>query len=84
MLLLDLRPAPAIWWRFLVAQALPNAELVVVTTPQPSKLDIGCSACGAAGADEGAGVVENMSYYEHKWARNGSSARAVASAYPNN
>ena len=24
-----------------------------------------------------AGVVENMSYYEHKWARNGSSARAV-------
>ena len=51
-----------------VAQALPNAELVVVTTPQPSASDIAVRS-GLVALQvpmKVRGVVENMSYYEHK------------------
>lgn len=51
-----------------VAQALPNAELIVVTTPQPSASDIAVRA-GLVALQvpmDVAGVVENMSWYEHK------------------
>ena len=55
VLLLDLAPGTGDM-AISVAQALPNAELVVVTTPQPSASDIAVRS----------GLVENMSYYEHK------------------
>lgn len=51
-----------------VAQALPNAELIVVTTPQPSASDIAVRA-GLVALQvpmDVAGVVENMSWYEYK------------------
>ena len=54
-----------------VAQALPNAELVVVTTPQPSASDVAVRA-GLVTLQvpmKVSGVVENMSYYEHKGER---------------
>ncbi|OZG53615.1 ATP-binding protein [Alloscardovia macacae] len=50
-----------------VAQALPNAELIVVTTPQPSASDIAVRA-GLVALQvpmDVAGVVENMSWYDH-------------------
>ena len=59
VLLLDLAPG---------TQALPNAELVVVTTPQPSASDIAVRS-GLVALQvpmKVRGVVENMSYYEHK------------------
>ncbi|MFD0705259.1 Mrp/NBP35 family ATP-binding protein [Alloscardovia venturai] len=54
-----------------VAQALPNAELIVVTTPQPSASDIAVRA-GLVALQvpmDVAGVVENMSYFEHNGER---------------
>ena len=54
-----------------VAQALPNAELVVVTTPQPSASDVAVRS-GLVALQvpfKVRGVVENMSYYEHKGER---------------
>lgn len=50
-----------------VAQALPNAELIVVTTPQPSASDIAVRAgLVALQLPMGvAGVIENMSWFEH-------------------
>ena len=54
-----------------VAQALPNAELVVVTTPQPSASDVAVRS-GLVALQvpmKVRGVVENMSWYEHKGER---------------
>lgn len=54
-----------------VAQALPNAELVVVTTPQPSASDIAVRS-GLVALQvpmKVRGVVENMSYFEHRGER---------------
>lgn len=54
-----------------VAQALPNAELIVVTTPQPSASDIAVRA-GLVALQipmDVAGVVENMSWYDHNGER---------------
>ena len=62
VLLLDLAPGTGDM-AISVAQALPNAELVVVTTPQPSASDI---AVALQVPMKVRGVVENMSYYEHK------------------
>lgn len=50
-----------------VAQALPNAELVVVTTPQPSASDIAVRS-GLVALQvpmHVRGVIENMSYFDH-------------------
>lgn len=71
-----------------VAQALPNAELVVVTTPQPSASDIAVRS-GLVALQvpmKVRGVVENMSYFEHKGERlkifgEGGGER-VSSSYP--
>ena len=66
VLLLDLAPGTGDM-AISVAQALPNAELVVVTTRSPPPLTSPCAPDSwPAGADEGAWRVENMSYYEHK------------------
>ncbi|WP_068064107.1 Mrp/NBP35 family ATP-binding protein [Nocardia xishanensis] len=49
-----------------LAQLLPTAELLIVTTPQPTAARI-AERAGAVAADTGqrvAGVVENMSWYE--------------------
>ena len=67
VLLLDLAPGTGDM-AISVAQALPNAELVVVTTPQPSASDIAVRS-GLVALQvpmKVRGVVENMSYYEHK------------------
>ncbi len=67
VLLLDLAPGTGDM-TISVAQALPNAELVVVTTPQPSASDIAVRA-GLVSLQVPvgvAGVIENMSWYEHK------------------
>ena len=67
VLLLDLAPGTGDM-AISVAQALPNAELVVVTTPQPSASDIAARS-GLVALQvpmKVRGVVENMSYYEHK------------------
>ena len=66
-MLLDLAPGTGDM-AISVAQALPNAELVVVTTPQPSASDIAVRS-GLVALQvpmKVRGVVENMSYYEHK------------------
>ena len=68
VLLLDLAPGTGDM-AISVAQALPNAELVVVTTPQPSASDIAVRSGLVAlqvPMKKVRGVVENMSYYEHK------------------
>ena len=70
VLLLDLAPGTGDM-AISVAQALPNAELVVVTTPQPSASDIAVRS-GLVALQVPMtvrGVVENMSYYEHKGER---------------
>ena len=67
VLILDLAPGTGDM-AISVAQALPNAELVVVTTPQPSASDIAVRS-GLVALQvpmRVRGVVENMSYYEHK------------------
>ena len=67
VLLLDLAPGTGDM-AISVAQALPNAELVVVTTPQPSASDVAVRS-GLVALQvpmKVRGVVENMSYYEHK------------------
>lgn len=66
VLLLDLAPGTGDM-AISVAQALPNAELVVVTTPQPSASDVAVRA-GLVALQvpmKVRGVIENMSYYEH-------------------
>ncbi|RSX51906.1 ATP-binding protein [Bifidobacterium callimiconis] len=66
VLLLDLAPGTGDM-AISVAQALPNAELVVVTTPQPSASDVAVRA-GLVALQVPMtvrGVIENMSYYEH-------------------
>lgn len=70
VLLLDLAPGTGDM-AISVAQALPNAELVVVTTPQPSASDIAVRS-GLVALQvpmKVRGVVENMSYFEHKGER---------------
>ncbi|RSX56162.1 ATP-binding protein [Bifidobacterium dolichotidis] len=67
VLLLDLAPGTGDM-AISVAQALPNAELVVVTTPQPSASDIAARS-GLVALQvpmRVRGVVENMSWFEHK------------------
>lgn len=67
VLLLDLAPGTGDM-AISVAQALPNAELVVVTTPQPSASDVAVRS-GLVALQvpmKVRGVVENMSYYDHK------------------
>ena len=64
VLLLDLAPGTGDM-AISVAQALPNAELVVVTTPQPSASDIAVRS-GLVALQvpmKVRGVVENMSYF---------------------
>lgn len=66
VLILDLAPGTGDM-AISVAQALPNAELVVVTTPQPSASDIAVRS-GLVALQvpmRVRGVVENMSYFEH-------------------
>lgn len=66
VLVLDLAPGTGDM-AISVAQALPNAELVVVTTPQPSASDIAVRS-GLVALQvpmQVRGVVENMSYFEH-------------------
>ena len=70
VLLLDLAPGTGDM-AISVAQALPNAELVVVTTPQPSASDVAVRS-GLVALQvpmKVRGVVENMSWYEHKGER---------------
>jgi ATP-binding protein involved in chromosome partitioning len=70
VLLLDLAPGTGDM-AISVAQTLPNAELVVVTTPQPSASDVAVRS-GLVALQvpmKVRGVVENMSYYEHKGER---------------
>lgn len=66
VLILDLAPGTGDM-AISVAQALPNAELVVVTTPQPSASDIAVRS-GLVALQvpmRVRGVVENMSYFDH-------------------
>lgn len=66
VLLLDLAPGTGDM-AISVAQALPNAELVVVTTPQPSASDVAVRS-GLVALQvplKVRGVVENMSYFDH-------------------
>lgn len=54
-----------------VAQTLPNAELVVVTTPQPSASDVAVRS-GLVALQvpmHVRGVIENMSWYDHQGER---------------
>ena len=70
VLLLDLAPGTGDM-AISVAQALPNAELVVVTTPQPSASDVAVRS-GLVALQvpmKVRGVVENMSWYEHNGER---------------
>ena len=70
VLLLDLAPGTGDM-AISVAQTLPNAELVIVTTPQPSASDIAVRS-GLLALQvpmRVRGVVENMSYYDHKGER---------------
>lgn len=70
VLLLDLAPGTGDM-AISVAQTLPNAELVVVTTPQPSASEVAVRS-GLAALQvpmKVRGVVENMSYYDHKGER---------------
>lgn len=66
VLLLDLAPGTGDM-TISVAQALPNAELLVVTTPQPSASDIAVRS-GLVSLQlplRVRGVVENMSWFDH-------------------
>lgn len=66
VLLLDLAPGTGDM-AISVAQTLPNAELVVVTTPQPSASDVAVRS-GLVALQvpmKVRGVIENMSYFEH-------------------
>jgi ATP-binding protein involved in chromosome partitioning len=66
VLILDLAPGTGDM-AISVAQALPNAELVVVTTPQPSASDIAVRS-GLVALQvpmHVRGVIENMSYFDH-------------------
>lgn len=66
VLILDLAPGTGDM-AISVAQALPNAELVVITTPQPSASDIAARS-GLVALQvpmRVRGVVENMSYFDH-------------------
>ncbi|MCI1636680.1 MAG: Mrp/NBP35 family ATP-binding protein [Bifidobacterium crudilactis] len=66
VLLLDLAPGTGDM-AISVAQTLPNAELVVVTTPQPSASDVAVRA-GLVALQvpmKLRGVVENMSWFDH-------------------
>lgn len=70
VLLLDLAPGTGDM-TISVAQTLPNAELVVVTTPQPSASEVAVRA-GLVALQmplQVDGVVENMSYFDHKGER---------------
>ena len=70
VLLLDMTPGTGDM-AISVAQTLPNAELVVVTTPQPSASEIAVRS-GLVALQvpmKVRGVVENMSYFEHKGER---------------
>ena len=70
VLLLDLAPGTGDM-TIAVAQALPNAEMVVVTTPQTSASDVAVRA-GLVALQlpvKVRGVVENMSWYEHNGER---------------
>lgn len=66
VLLLDLAPGTGDM-AISVAQALPNAELIIVTTPQPSASDVAVrSGLVALQVPMNVlGVVENMSYFDH-------------------
>lgn len=66
VLILDLAPGTGDM-AISVAQALPNAELVVVTTPQPSASDIAVRSGLVASQVpmHVRGVIENMSYFDH-------------------
>ena len=70
VLLLDLAPGTGDM-AISVTQTLPNAELVVVTTPQPSASDVAVRS-GLVALQvpmKVRGVVENMSWFEHKGER---------------
>lgn len=70
VLLLDMAPGTGDM-AISVAQTLPNAQLVVVTTPQPSASEIAVRS-GLVALQvpmKVRGVVENMSYFEHKGER---------------
>lgn len=70
VLLLDLAPGTGDM-AISVAQALPNAELVVVTTPQPSASDVAVRS-GLVALQvpmRVRGVVENMSWFDHQGER---------------
>jgi len=70
VLLLDLAPGTGDM-ALAVAQSLPNVELVVVTTPQPSASDVAVRA-GLMALQipvNVRGVVENMSWFENNGAR---------------
>ncbi|MEK0209014.1 Mrp/NBP35 family ATP-binding protein [Bifidobacterium mongoliense] len=70
VLLLDLAPGTGDM-AISVAQALPNAELVVVTTPQLSASEVAVRS-GLVALQVPMtvrGVVENMSYYDHEGER---------------
>lgn len=70
VLLLDLAPGTGDM-ALSVAQALPNSELVVITTPQPSASDVAVRSGLVAlqVPTRVRGVVENMSWYEHRGER---------------
>lgn len=70
VLILDLAPGTGDM-ALAVAQTLPNAELVVVTTPQPSASEVAVRS-GLVALQmpiHVRGVIENMSWYEHKGER---------------
>lgn len=70
VLLLDLAPGTGDM-AISVAQTLPNAELVVVTTPQPSASEVAVRS-GLVALQvpmKVRGVVENMSWFEHRGER---------------
>lgn len=84
VLVLDLAPGTGDM-AISVAQMLPNAELIVVTTPQPSASDIAVRAGLISLQLPGhvRGVVENMSWYDHDGERleifgHGGGARVAA------
>ncbi|MCI1833192.1 MAG: Mrp/NBP35 family ATP-binding protein [Bifidobacterium sp.] len=70
VLLLDLAPGTGDM-AISVAQTLPNAQLIVVTTPQPSASDVAVRS-GLVALQVPMtvrGVIENMSYFDHKGER---------------
>ncbi|MDY4678446.1 P-loop NTPase [Bifidobacterium tsurumiense] len=70
VLLLDLAPGTGDM-AISVAQTLPNAEMVIITTPQPSASDVAVRS-GLVALQVPTtvrGVVENMSYFDHRGER---------------